>query len=89
MSKAILRDNDAMFLDLIIRRSRQIDPDCIINIVSIVHSHRVDIQTTLEFKHRIVKLIKDLHHSFGLSFKATEFIRDKNTLISFQLTDHE
>ncbi len=85
MSKAILRDNDQKFLELIIREVRKVEG--IINIRSIIHTHRIDVQVQEKFKDEIFNVIKNLHAQFGLVFKASEFIKDKNTLISFQLTD--
>ncbi len=89
MSKAILRDNDAQFIDTIIRQARSLDPDCIVNIRSIIHTHQIDIQTGVENKNKMFNLVRHIHNMFGLSFKATEFIKDKETLISFQLSDYE
>lgn len=84
MSKAILRDNDAKFLELIIREIRRVNG--IIDIYSIIHTHQIDVQVEEIYKDEIFTFIKNLHSRFGLEFKATEFIKDKNTLISFQLT---
>ncbi len=85
MSKAILKDNDHKFLELIIRGIKQKDPNCLVNITSIIHSHVIEIQT--ELKDELFYFIKELHASFGLPFQATEFIRKNLTIISFQLND--
>lgn len=87
MSKAVLRDNDSKFLELIVAKVRTIDPTCIVNIVSILHTHQVDIQTSRDLHTYIFKEIRYLHGLYGLEFKATEFIKNKDTLISFQLSD--
>ncbi len=87
MSKAILRDNDSKFLELVIKSARTIDPACVVNIVSILHTHQVDIQTSRDLHRDLFKAIRILHGLYGLEFKATEFIKNKDTLISFQLSD--
>lgn len=87
MSKAILRDNDSKFLEILVREVKILDPNALINITSIVHSHQIDIQSEKRFD--ILSRIKQLHYQFGLPFKATEFIKSKISKISFQLFDHE
>jgi hypothetical protein len=85
MSKAILRDNDSKFLELVILSVKTIDPKAIVNITSILHTHQVDIQVK---DHKIVfQEIKRLHSLYGLDFKATEFIKNRDTIISFTLSD--
>lgn len=87
MSKAILRDNDSKFLEILIREVKSIDQNALINITSIVRSHQVDIQSEKRFD--ILSKVKELHYQFGLTFQATEFIKSKISKISFQLIDYE
>jgi hypothetical protein len=81
----ILPDNDAKFLELIIRTARQLDPSCLIDIKTRLNTHTVYIQTAQEFKVRMLVAMKDLHHLFKLPFVATQFIKNRESLVSFEL----
>lgn len=78
-------DNDFKFLEFVIREARLLDPNCLIDVKSRVRSHLVSIQTVREYKVRMLETIKNVHHRFGIPFRASQFIKNRETIISFEL----
>lgn len=70
---------------MIVRAVKLKDPNCLVNISSIIHSHSVQIQTTK--KDLIFSTLREVYNFAGLQFQASEFIRNGLTIISLQLND--
>jgi hypothetical protein len=81
----VIPDNDELFINLIVTQARKLDPTCIIDIQSRLTSHTISIQTAQEFKVRMMNVIKDLHFKFNIPFIASQFIKDRQTIVSFEL----
>lgn len=81
----VIPDNDEQFINLIVIAARKLDPYCIIDIQSRLLSHTIHIQTAQEFKVRMMQVIKEIHFRFHIPFVANQFIKDRSTIVSFEL----
>jgi hypothetical protein len=78
----MLTDNEDKIIDLIVKLSKEIDEQCIINIIHYTFSVKVEIQTTEKLKPIIFNKIKNLLKIYKIPLKLSLFNQSKFTLIS-------
>jgi hypothetical protein len=80
----MLADNDYKFIELIKNTAKQIDPDCTFTLVSIVFSHRLEVKTEKRYKNAIFYKIRDLYKLYNIPLKTSQFIKDRQSVLSFE-----